>query len=436
MSRAFLAVLAALPLGFAAISAEPDGAGARGQHSGEGATRLGETEDESCMLQSHAAGVKRAVRFEAGPGARLGRFRLIKLLSGEQARKRPVLSQVEWPEEFEDDFASKYGEGTLLGRGGQGEVWKAEDPSTGTPVAVKIYINRTSEDEWNYLNWDSADEKQRKALLAAKSECDLMMMLGNHAKQDPVGHSHVMRCFESHILPEGDSSLPAYSVLELGGDDLEKWLQQQSGTLGDSEEARKLVAHILQALRFLQSQDPPILHRDLKPENVLLQEGPSGGSVAKIFDFGCALNGTEEGQHSEFHYTCYTPQYAPLEVAARRCRDDPDRQVAFEMPTWSFDIRSVGMMYWQMLCPNIASANGDTLSYFQFMCAPPPLGHDGHIEGVLRSLFDSKTPAGDPKCPNVSDDEVLLIESMLGPYEKRPSPSDILKFPLLAKHVS
>lgn len=385
------------------------------------------------MLQSLAARGKKSVQFGAGVGAHLGRFRLVELLTG----PRPRLSQLEWPDEFEEGFNSKYGEGTFLGKGGQGEVWKAEDPATGEVVAVKIYIDNTKKPS-GYLNWNNANEDQRDALLAAKNECDLMMMLKTHEAEDPAGYSHVLQCFEEHIIPkdDSDSELPAYVVLEFGGSDLTKWLHKRNNTLGDPEEGRQWIAQILQVLRFLQAQDPPILHRDLKPENVMLAEGPNGTKTLKVFDFGCAQNGTEEARHDEFHLKCYTMAWAAPEVAWKNCMHDPDHPVAFEMPASTFDIYSVGMMYWNMLCPNISVKNHVAAPYLlKFWCANEPLGTGGFTDpGFIRELLDMKDEAGDPLCPAISDDEVDLVESMIGTWEKRPTPSEVLASPFLSKY--
>lgn len=244
----------------------------------------------------------------------------------------------------------------------------------------------------------------------------------------------ILKCLANNIVSTEDPPLPSHIVLEFGGPDLTHWIQDRNGTLGDPEEARKWIAQTAQALRYMQAQDPPLLHHDLKPDNTMLVEGSNGESSLKLFDFGCAVEGTTEGQQAT---VAYTLAYAPPEIANSRCRDPDDPQTVFNMPTWSFDVYSLGMMYWEMLCPNISMKNGNSMVVFDFLCMPPPLGDgDGYNAGTLRRYFDEKTPDGNPKCPSISDAEVDLIESMLGPHGQRPSPSKILQFPLLAAYDS
>lgn len=90
-----------------------------------------------------------------------------------------------------------------------------------------------------------------------------------------------------------------------------------------------------------------------------------------------------------------------------------------------------------MLCPNISPKNGYMKAMLKFGCHPPPPLADGPYEGgELRGTFDTiDESTGEPKCPHISDDEVALIDSMLmSDPKKRPSPSEVLKFPLLAKY--
>ena len=72
------------------------------------------------------------------------------------------------------------------------------------------------------------------------------------------------------------------------------------------EENLEILCQGLQALKYLQSQSPPLAHRDIKPENILLQSRIP--FVIKLVDFGFAKYDTL------FESFCGTNEYAAPEV--------------------------------------------------------------------------------------------------------------------------
>jgi hypothetical protein len=149
-----------------------------------------------------------------------------------------------------------------LGRGGVGEVWRAEDLQLGRPVAVKL-LRRLDGDALSSLA-----RFRREARATAQ-----------------LSHPNVVATYDVGST-EDDR---AFLVMELvRGSDLSQLLRSQGLP------PAPLVADLaLQAARGLDAAHAAgIVHRDVKPANLLL--GTDG--VLKITDFGIArMSGQEQG---------------------------------------------------------------------------------------------------------------------------------------------
>jgi len=149
----------------------------------------------------------------------------------------------------------------LLGRGGVGEVYRANDLRLGQPVALKFLPEAT----------------------AASPE----MLARFHAEvriARQVSHPNVCRVYDIGEV-EGSTFL---SMEYVDGEDLSSLLRRIGRLPGDKaiEIARKLWAGLAAA------HDKGVLHRDLKPANVMID----GRGQVLITDFGlAALAGQIEG---------------------------------------------------------------------------------------------------------------------------------------------
>lgn len=140
----------------------------------------------------------------------------------------------------------------LAGAGGMGEVYRAQDRQSATPVAVKV------------LRGDGAGD-------LARFEREARIL---RAIDDP----RVVRHIAQGAVPSGDP----YLVMEwLDGEDLSHRLRR--GRL-DLHESLILCTGIADALGVL--HDRGIVHRDLKPSNVFLVRGAT--REVKLLDFGIA----------------------------------------------------------------------------------------------------------------------------------------------------
>ena len=167
----------------------------------------------------------------------------------------------------------------LLGRGGMGEVYRADDLKLGQPVALK-FLPRAF----------AADASRRERFFA---EVRLSRQ---------VSHPNVCRVYDVGEI-EGQDYL---SMEYVDGEDLASLLKRIGRLPPDKalEISRELCAGLAAA------HDKGVLHRDLKPSNVMID----GRGRARITDFGLAVAAHEviEGEVSG------TPAYmAPEQLAGK-----------------------------------------------------------------------------------------------------------------------
>jgi len=186
----------------------------------------------------------------------------------------------------------------LLGRGGMGEVYRADDLKLGQPVALK------------FLPRDVAQDRDR-----------LERFLNEVRSALRVTHANVCRV---HDIGEVDDQ--HYLSMEyVDGEDLGSLLRRIGRLPGDKavQIARQICAGLAAA------HEQGILHRDLKPANVMID----GRGRAKITDFGLAgLAETIEGEEVRVG--------TPLYMA-------PEQAEGQEVSTRS-DIYSLGLVLYEL----------------------------------------------------------------------------------------
>ena len=146
-----------------------------------------------------------------------------------------------------------------IGRGGMGEVFKAEQPAMDRMVAIKIL----------------------HAKLAQRA--DLVSRFRREARaMSRLSHPNTARVFLYGHLEETDQ---LYIVMEyLDGIDLAK-LVRRMGPM-EIQRATKVMIQVLGALE--EAHSVGVVHRDLKPENILLTEQGGLSDFPKVLDFGLA----------------------------------------------------------------------------------------------------------------------------------------------------
>ena len=161
-------------------------------------------------------------------------------------------------------LAERYRVIGLIGRGGMGEVYRADDLKLGQPVALKFLPDRLSSD---------------KALL------DRFFSEVRTARS--VAHPNVCRVYDVAEV-DGRHFL---SMEYVDGEDLASLLRRIGRLPHDKalELSRQLCAGLAAA------HERGVLHRDLKPANVMVD----GRGRARIMDFGLAVAATEAGTSAE-----------------------------------------------------------------------------------------------------------------------------------------
>ena len=145
----------------------------------------------------------------------------------------------------------------LLGRGGMGEVYRADDLKLGHPVALKFLTEKLSND---------------KAMLAR--------FHGEVAMAHRVTHPNVCRVHDIGEVTTSSGKLHFLSMEYVDGEDLSSLLRRIGRLPADKavEIATQLCAGLAAA------HEAGVLHRDLKPANVMLD----GKGRVRITDFGLA----------------------------------------------------------------------------------------------------------------------------------------------------
>ncbi|HEY6392912.1 MAG TPA: serine/threonine-protein kinase, partial [Bryobacteraceae bacterium] len=161
-----------------------------------------------------------------------------------------------------DLVAQRFKVTRLIGRGGMGEVYEAEDTALGETIALKTIRGETAFDA------NALARFRREILLARK-----------------VTHPNVCRVFdlERHV-PDTGPPIAVLTMELLPGETLSRRIRR-AGPLPPAE-AMVLACQMAEGLQA--AHERGIIHRDFKSGNVILETGSTGAPRAVITDFGLA----------------------------------------------------------------------------------------------------------------------------------------------------
>jgi serine/threonine-protein kinase len=226
----------------------------------------------------------------------------------------------------------------LLGKGGMGEVYKAEDIKLSQTVALKFLPDKMG--------------KNRAAIELFHSEVRI-------ARQ--VSHANVCRVFDIGEL-EGRHFL---SMEFIDGDDLSSLLKR-IGRL-PSERAIEIARQLCVGLSAIHHAG--ILHRDFKPANVIID----GNGKARITDFGIA--GIEE-EISKDQLRVGTPAYMSPE------------QISGKGVSQRSDIYSLGLVLYEIFTGKQAFTADSIPELIRKHQSETPTNPSDHVKGI-DSLVES-----------------------------------------------
>ncbi len=147
---------------------------------------------------------------------------------------------------------SRYRVGRLIGAGGMGEVYLAEDETLSRKVALKLLPVRFTRDEERVRRF------QREARAASA-----------------LNHPNIITIYEIGQ----DDSVHYIATEYIEGENLRERMAKRRLNAGEVLDVASGVASALAA-----AHDAGIIHRDIKPENIMLR--PDG--LVKVLDFGLA----------------------------------------------------------------------------------------------------------------------------------------------------
>ncbi|MBN3891340.1 MAG: serine/threonine protein kinase [Nostoc sp. JL31] len=205
----------------------------------------------------------------------------------------------------------------LIGKGGMGRVYLAEDTAKGgMPIAIKIL-------SLSLANQQMSQRFAREIFIGAQ--------LGRKSK-------HIVRILSYGVT---EDKTPFYVMEYLQGKNLKQILKIQPLTISKFLEICNQICLGLQCAHqgiSLKGEIYPIVHRDIKPENIFIAEDSKKGEIVKILDFGIAKFLTERsGMTLTDSFIGSLPYCSPEHMEGRKLLDVRS------------DIYSLGVLMFEML---------------------------------------------------------------------------------------
>ena len=215
----------------------------------------------------------------------------------------------------------RYSVGRVLGQGGFGITYIAQDYQTKKRVAIKEYLpaefaGRTqsnsvkphSENARDNFEYGKAQFLEEAKTLAAF-----------------IGDEHIVRIYS--YFEENNT---AYFVMEyVDGYALDKYMAQKGGRLS-VDEANRLLLPLMLSLEKVHAKG--IIHRDIAPDNIIVTKD----GTAKLIDFGAARYST--GEKSKSLDVILKHGFAPTEQYMRRGKQGPYTDVYALAATYYYAI--------------------------------------------------------------------------------------------------
>jgi hypothetical protein len=249
----------------------------------------------------------------------------------------------------------------VLGAGGMGVVFKAEDSLLGRLVALKAMLPALAVSE-------TARQRFLREARAAAG----------------IQHDHVVTIYQVDEEEVGGMGVPFLVMPLLAGQTLEARIRLAGQGLPIPEVVR-IARQVAEGLQAVHARG--LVHRDIKPANIWL-EAP--GSRVKILDFGLARATAGEVQLTQLGAIVGSPAFMAPEQASRLPVDS------------RCDLFSLGCVLYVMCTGELPFPGEDTLATLMALASTtpmPPHERNPQVPAVLGELVMrllAKKPAGRP----------------------------------------
>ena len=215
----------------------------------------------------------------------------------------------------------------MIGSGGMGEVYLAEDTKLGRKVAIKILPDEFIADS----------DRLKRFQMEARSASAL-------------SHPNIITIYEI-----GESGNTHYIATEfVDGETLRQRLSEERFSIQESLECGVQLAAAITA-----AHEAGITHRDIKPENIMIR----GDGLLKVLDFGLAKHGMpaaastlHAGPNDELPIRMVNTEPGVIMGTIQYMSPEQARGIGTDART---DIWSLGCVLYEMLC-GTPPFNGDT----------------------------------------------------------------------------
>ncbi len=271
----------------------------------------------------------------------------------------------------------------LLGVGGMGRVYRAEQKALGRTVAIKIIHPHLL-----------GDESASVRFITEARACSRL------------NHPNIVSIFD---FGKADNQL--YLVMEyLRGKDLAR-VDYEEGPLP----FKRIVDILVQVLAGLgEAHELGIIHRDLKPENIVLEPMRKTGDFVKVVDFGLAKMREVPSTHiTSPGIVCGTPDY----MSPEQGRGDPiDGRC---------DLYTCGVLLFQLLTGRLPfESDSPTQVVLMHLTLPPPnpalVAPGRRIPQSLVNVTLTSLEKDVAKRYQTADQFASALKAALAPPEERP----------------
>jgi len=238
----------------------------------------------------------------------------------------------------------------LLGRGGMGEVYLAEDKRLGRKVALKFLSAKLLDDRW------AERRLEKEARAVAKLEHPNICTI--YGMDEAEGHKFIVMQY-------------------VEGETLANVVQQESPK---QPQALSIAIQIAGAVAAAHSHG--IIHRDIKPQNILVN---SDGQV-KVLDFGLAK--TIHRKRESEHKADDSSRILPGGLILGTVNYMSPEQLRGERLDFRSDVFSLGTVFYELLTgkrPFARESDAEVISAI-LTADPPPINHGSDVSLELTNL--------------------------------------------------